>query len=630
MAGGRSVRGAGVWLGVVLPVFIVLVLIVPAVPTLGSHPVNSSASHEAKGAARVTSIPEAQQQAPAVTPSVAYTLDLCTNHLYSGNALPTGCSGPNPMGVAYDSGQGEVFVVNQGSSNVSVISDASNSVVATIPVVGDGGMAYDSGKGEVFVTAGNSVSVISDASNSVVATIPVGTEPAGVAYDSGKGEVFVANSNCLSYPACGQGSVSVISDASNSVVATIPVGTNPLGVAYDSGRGEVFVTNALSNTVSVISDANNSVVATIPVGTNPWGVAYDSGKGEMFVTNSYSNSVSVISDASNNVVANIPIGTGSVGTGSYGVAYDSGKGEVFVTNYYLNNVSVISDASNSVVTTILVGSYPRGVAYDLSNGYVYVSNQGQGTISIITTGPAPSTYPVSFSETGLPTGTSWSVTLNGAMKSGTGSIVFTEPNGSYSFSVGVVSGYIASLTSGTFTVSGAAVSKGITFTALPPGQYSVVFSETGLPTGTNWSVMVGSTTHTSTGSTISFAEVNGTYPYTIGAVAGYTANPASGSVKVIGTAASQSITFTSSTSSGKTNPTIGFLGFSGYDGYFLLIVIAALVVAVVVIALTRRRKAKLAPPPPVGYQGYPQQPPPPPPSTGYSGYPQQPPPPPRQ
>ena len=90
------------------------------------------------------------------------------------------------------------------------------------------------------------MSVISDASNKVVATITAGNSPAGISYDSGAGEVFVAIffSN----------NVSVISEASKKAVATVSTGSGPEGVAYDSGTGEVFVANALSNSVSVISD----------------------------------------------------------------------------------------------------------------------------------------------------------------------------------------------------------------------------------------------------------------------------------------------------------------------------------------------------------------------------------------
>jgi YVTN family beta-propeller protein len=526
----------------------------------------------------------------------------------------------NPGAMAYDSGKGELFVANDGTHNVSVISDASNTVVASIPVWnGPYSMAFDSGKGELFVAnwGSSNVSVISVANNTVVASIQGGQSPDGVAYDSGKGEVFVANYN--------SNNVSVISDTNDSLVASIPVGTNPDAVAYDGKNGEVFVANYNSNNVSVISDATNTVVVpSIAVGSNPDGAAYDSGKGEIFVTNyGGSNSiragnVSVISGSNNTVVATIPIGSALAGVG-----YDSGKGEVFVANSGSNNVSAISDANNTVVDSILVGGGPVGIAFDFANGYVYVSNNGQGTISIITTGSTPSiysatytqsglptgtnwsvtinsqtlssttsritfneangtytftvgavsgytaspssgsvtvnganktisitftpstaaTYAVTFSESGLPSGTSWSVSLNGTTKSGTGSIVFTEPNGAYSFSVGAVPGYTPSPSSGTITASGADVSQAITFTALPPGQYSLIFSTTSLPAGVNWSVTVGTTTHTSTGSTISFAEVNGTYSYTVGAVKGYAAAPSSGNVTINGAPKTVSITF---------------------------------------------------------------------------------------
>ena len=84
---------------------------------------------------------------------------------------------------------------------------SAQTVTATVPVGAQPlFLAYDSGNGEVFVANFNdsSVSVISDSSNTVTATVSVGTNPVGVAYDSGKGEVFVANSS--------DNTVSVISD----------------------------------------------------------------------------------------------------------------------------------------------------------------------------------------------------------------------------------------------------------------------------------------------------------------------------------------------------------------------------------------------------------------------------------
>ena len=71
--------------------------------------------------------------------------------------------GPRPGGVAFDSNKNEIFVANFGSSTVSVISDATNTVTANITVgTGPGGVAFDSNKNEIFVTnyGSGTVSVI--------------------------------------------------------------------------------------------------------------------------------------------------------------------------------------------------------------------------------------------------------------------------------------------------------------------------------------------------------------------------------------------------------------------------------------------------------------------------------------
>ena len=133
----------------------------------------------------------------------------------------------DPYSVAYDSGKGEIFTANVGFRTVSVISDTTNSVVATINISETGQLgyvAYDSGKSEIFVTSINSsqlgtVTVISDETNTIVANITVGIEPVGIVYDSGNSEIYVANS--------GSDSVSVISDSTNTVVATIPFNKSP-------------------------------------------------------------------------------------------------------------------------------------------------------------------------------------------------------------------------------------------------------------------------------------------------------------------------------------------------------------------------------------------------------------------
>ncbi|MGC8673500.1 MAG: hypothetical protein ACP5TO_08425, partial [Thermoplasmata archaeon] len=130
---------------------------------------------------------------------------------------------------------------------------------------------------------------------------------------------------------------------------------------------------------------------------------------------------------------------------------------------------------------------------------------------------------IEFSESGLPSGTSWSVTLGTTtLSSSTSTIDFTGLTaGSYlSFTVSPVQGYAANPSSGNVTViAGQTITVQITFSQVK--EYSVTFTESGLPSGTSWSVTLGTTTLSSSTSSIVFSEPNGTYDYSIGAVAGY-------------------------------------------------------------------------------------------------------------
>ena len=281
----------------------------------------------------------------------------------------------DPWDVAFDSGDDDLYVSNFGSADVTVFSQATNAVVATVSV-GNGPtfLAYDSGNGNVYVPCYGTdlVYVISGASNTVITTVPVGTEPYAAAYDSANGDLYVTN--------VVTNNVSVINGATDTPVGSVAVGVDPLGLAYDSGNGNVYVANSDSNNLSVISGASNRLIPTIPVGTFPEDVAYDSTSGNVYVSDYGARNVSVVSGATDSVLKTIP-----VGTSPFGVGYDTGNGNVYVANDGSLNVSVISGTTNKVVGTLSAGTEPTGLAYDSANGNVYVSNLASGNVTVIPT-----------------------------------------------------------------------------------------------------------------------------------------------------------------------------------------------------------------------------------------------------
>ena len=73
-------------------------------------------------------------------------------------------------------------------------------------------------------------------------------------------------------------------------------------------------------------------------------------------------------------------------------------------------------------------------------------------------------YAVTFTESGLSSGTNWSVTLAGLTKYSTSTtITFNEPNGTYTYTVSNTSNYYTSSYSAIITVSGAAQSENIAY-----------------------------------------------------------------------------------------------------------------------------------------------------------------------
>jgi MFS family permease len=238
--------------------------------------------------------------------------------------------------------------------------------------------------------------------------------------------------------------------------------------------------------------------------------------------------------------------SGSVGTSLSNAGVPSGTGWSVAFNDGHS-----SSTTGSISFTAPDGSYAYslgtvfGFAGTPSSGYVVVN--GENVTQPITFAPMMSElYTVSINESGLPLGTQWSVELNSTLYgSNTTSIELYEPNGTYYYEVTSVAGYTASPSIGTLRVDGGNVTLSTTFTPLSAGQYSVIFSETGLPAATNWSVELNGVTQSSLTSNVSFSEPNGTYSYVVGTIPGYSVSPSSANLTVSGSSKTEVVTFSS-------------------------------------------------------------------------------------
>jgi hypothetical protein len=165
-------------------------------------------------------------------------------------------------------------------------------------------------------------------------------------------------------------------------------------------------------------------------------------------------------------------------------------------------------------------------------------------------------YGIAVTESGLYLKyTSWSISSSPYTSGVIDTSTFTADliNGTYSYVYsldGISSGDPSSMyliSPPYFSVSGGTLSPTVTFVP----EYSVSFTESGLSSGTTWSVTLNFIQEFSDTTSISFNEDNGTYPYSVGTVTGYTASaPGAFTAYITVTNDSTNTNFTASLSSG--------------------------------------------------------------------------------
>ena len=344
-----------------------------------------------------------------VTPAAA-TLAAGANLTFAPDPV---CSpSPCPAGVVYS------WSLTRPLGQLDYSTSNANSLSTNIPTEGEVpvGLAFDSSNGDLYVTndestngyVDSSVAVISASSNSLLGLIQVGGSPTGIAYDPDNGDLYVTD--------CGTSNMSVISGATNTVVATFPftltgcaIGSkmfmNFAGIAYDPVSHSIYASNYGNGTVSEINTTTDRVVQAISVGGEPWGLVYAPPEHELFVSEFNSPYLGVIDTRTDTLVTRV-----SLDELPSGVDYDPANGDVYVADasFWVKNpagngdVAVVNASTNSLVTMIRTKGYPWSVAYDSGNGCVYETDSNTTVMNVIstTTNTVVGTVPIGRSAWG--------------------------------------------------------------------------------------------------------------------------------------------------------------------------------------------------------------------------------------
>jgi YVTN family beta-propeller protein len=191
--------------------------------------------------------------------------------------LPAG-SHPTAIMPAFE--RSRVYSLNPGLQSVSALDPGARRVAATIPVGPEPmwGQPWGSSYKPItrpvgrshFVSAGsNAVTVVDDATDTVLCTVPVGRRPVRNAIFRERGLIYVANE--------ADGTVGAIRIEDDRPSAAVPVGIRPfrmLPVQAICGRDELWVLNAGSperpaGLISIVGAEPAEVVGALPVPERP-------------------------------------------------------------------------------------------------------------------------------------------------------------------------------------------------------------------------------------------------------------------------------------------------------------------------------------------------------------------------
>lgn len=213
----------------------------------------------------------------------------------------------------------------------------------------------------------------------------------------------------------------------------------------------------------------------------------------------------------------------------------------------------LGGATQTTAGNAIIFSEPNGTySYRISGPPGYNASVPAGNVTVAGKAVSVSVtwithlFPVQFTETGLPRGTSWHVFLNYSNKLANQSlpIVFHSPNGSFPYSVGADVPWVPTPLNGVVNVHGAGVNVTISF-APPAARYTVTMAEQGLPSGTVWTYSLAGVVHSALAPTpVTQAFSNGSYPYTVSPTGSFLPHPGSGTVVVAGTDVTLTVQFT--------------------------------------------------------------------------------------
>jgi len=313
------------------------------------------------------------------------------------NISPPILVGTSSSAIAIDSSAAKVYVANEYTENVTVISATTHERVATLPTkYPPTQLATDPQDGTVFALGNpyyastscpnscpenGTVDAFSTFNNSRVGEVNVGNLSVGFAWSEAADELFVANAVSHDVSVISAHPVRLEATLALPAYALVSDPTSSYVYALDTGNpGNVTILNGSTNSVAGVIHTEGSPSMGV---FNPWNKMLYIGDG-----NATQSWIDVISTVSRQLVTKI----GLPGE-AFEMVVDSRTGDLLVGSdhfsnerqFYGGNFSIVSPSTNAVLRSFVWSPYVYAVVPDNATGAVYVLGFGNLTVFNATT-----------------------------------------------------------------------------------------------------------------------------------------------------------------------------------------------------------------------------------------------------
>lgn len=289
-----------------------------------------------------------------------------------------------------------IYVTNEDSNSVTMISGDSHEVIATIPVgkrprgikvSPDGSVFYVALSGSpkcpptmdddvcdamVADKAADGIAEVNALTHEVVRILPSGSDPEQFDVNWETGKLYVSNEDTHT--------ATILDLNQGEILMTIPTGLEPEGVRLSPDGSIFYVTGEVASDITVIDANTGAEITRIGVGLRPRDSLFTADGSTAYISAEFGELINIIDVANNSMTGEITLPEGSL---PMGLVLSSDESTLYVANGRGQTVLAIDLASQQVVNSVIVGPRPWGLAMSLDGKYLYSANGPSDDISVI-------------------------------------------------------------------------------------------------------------------------------------------------------------------------------------------------------------------------------------------------------